>query len=65
MALLIFVVGLVFMVVSRMTFAQRYFERDGFEEVSDEVARAGRTRPVGTRARGMNARGIGALERAT
>ena len=40
MALLIFVVGLVFMVVSRMTFAQRYFERDGFEEVSDEVARA-------------------------
>ena len=40
MAILIFVTGLVLMVVSRLTFAKRYFETAGGEEVDDEVARS-------------------------
>lgn len=40
MALLIFVVGLVLMVLSRVTFAQAYFRKRGGEQVTDEVARA-------------------------
>ncbi|MBK6886462.1 MAG: APC family permease [Tetrasphaera sp.] len=40
MAVFIFVVGLVLMVVSRLTFAQRYFARRGGEQVDDAVARA-------------------------
>lgn len=40
MAILIFVAGLVLMVLSRVTFAQEYFAKQGGEQVSDEVARA-------------------------
>ncbi len=40
MAIMIFVTGAVLMVIARFTFAKRYFSRKGFEEVSDEVARA-------------------------
>lgn len=40
MAILIFVVGLVLMVISRLTFAQRYFATAGGEQVEDEVARS-------------------------
>lgn len=40
MALLIFVAGVVLMLLSRWTFAQRYFARSGGEQVSDDVARS-------------------------
>ena len=40
MAILIFVAGIVLMVVSRLTFAQRYFATAGGEQVEDDVARA-------------------------
>ena len=40
MAILIFVAGLVLMLLSRLTFAGRYFAQRGGEHVSDEVARA-------------------------
>lgn len=40
MAILIFVVGLVLMVLARMTVARGYFATAGGEEVSEEVARA-------------------------
>ncbi|MDO5503615.1 MAG: APC family permease [Actinomycetia bacterium] len=40
MAILIFVMGLALMVLSRLTFAERYFATAGGEEVDVEVARA-------------------------
>lgn len=40
MAVLIFVLGLVLMVTARLTYAKGYFRRRGWENVSDEVARA-------------------------
>ncbi|GAB3109077.1 APC family permease [Janibacter alkaliphilus] len=40
MAVLIFVLGLVLMVGARLSYAKGYFRRRGWENVSDEVARA-------------------------